>query len=66
MELLQEANGQPVASTIVEDEVLTFPYKLDIVGQQGVPSGTLYVSEEVNGTYHELGLYSLTFERVEE
>ena len=66
MELLQEANGQPVASMIVEDQVLTFPYKLDIVGQQGVPSGTLYVSEEVNGTYHELGLYSLTFERVEE
>ena len=66
MELLQEVNGQPVASIIVEDQALTFPYKLDIVGQQGVPVGTLYVSEEINGAYHELGLYPLTFERVED
>ncbi len=65
LELVQEVNGQNQATTIVDGEVLQFPYQLNITGAQGVPTGTLYMHEEVNGTYKELGFYTITFSRID-
>ena len=31
----------------------------------GVSEGTLYLSEQINGTYQELGNYSITFAKAE-
>ncbi|MDO4306411.1 MAG: Stk1 family PASTA domain-containing Ser/Thr kinase [Eubacteriales bacterium] len=65
LELVQEVNGQPTATLITENQVLTFPYQLDITGASGVSTGKLYLSEQVNGEYKELGLYNITFEKAE-
>lgn len=65
LELVQTVNGVPQASTVVDGEALTFPYKLDITGASGVADGTLYLSEQINGEYQELGHYPITFEKVE-
>lgn len=65
LELIQYVNGQPTASNVVENQVLTFPYQLDITGVSGVSDGTIYVYEQVNGDYVELGHYSITFEKAE-
>ena len=46
-------------------EKLTFPYTLDITGAPGVGAGTLYVSEQINGTYQQLGQYPITFQKAE-
>lgn len=65
LELIQEVNGEPEATTVVDGETLTFPYKLDITGSPGVSEGTLSVSEMINGEYQQLGTYPLTFEKAE-
>ena len=65
LELVQNVNGQPTATLILENQVLTFPYQLDITGASGVSDGTLYLSEQVDGEYQELGHYSITFAKVE-
>ena len=65
LELVQTVNGQPEASVIVDGELLEFPYQLNIVGAPGVAEGTLYVSEQADGTYEELGHYPITFTKVE-
>lgn len=65
LELVQEVNGQNTSTTIVEQQALTFPYTLDITGASGVSSGTLYVSELIDGNFQQLGQYTLTFEKVE-
>ncbi len=65
LELVQTVNGQPEASVIVDGEQLEFPYQLNIVGAPGVADGTLYVSEQVDGVYQELGHYPITFTKVE-
>ena len=66
LELVQEVNGEPKASSIVEGQQLTFPYQLDITGAPGVTEGTLYLSEQQSdGSYQELGHYPLTFEKAE-
>lgn len=66
LELVQEVNGEPKASSIVEGQQLTFPYQLDITGAPGVAEGTLYLSEQQSdGSYQELGHYPLTFEKAE-
>ena len=65
LELVQDVNGQPTASVVVEGQQLTFPYQLDITGAPGISEGTLYLSEMVDGNYQELGHYPLTFEKVE-
>lgn len=65
LELIQNVNGQPTASVVVDGEKLEFPYKLDITGQPGVTEGTLYLSEEIDGNYVELGHYPITFEKAE-
>lgn len=65
LELVQEVNGQPTATLVVDGQVLQFPYQLDITGAPGISEGTLYLSEEINGNYQELGHYPITFEKVE-
>lgn len=65
IELVQEVNGQPSASVIVDGQIIEFPYDLDITGAPGVADGILYLSEETDGTYHELGYYPITFAKVE-
>lgn len=61
LELMQEVNGTIKATTIVEGETLEFPYQLNIVGEQGIGEGDLRISEEIGGSYQELGYYPLTF-----
>ena len=66
LELVQEVQGVPTASTVVDGQQLTFPYQLDITGAPGVAEGTLYLSEQQSdGSYQELGHYPLTFEKAE-
>ena len=55
----------PKASVISEGTSLQFPYQLDITGVPGVAEGTLYLSEEVQGSYQNIGEYSITFEKAE-
>ena len=57
--------GVPKASVISEGTPLQFPYQLDITGVPGVAEGTLYLSEEVQGSYQNIGEYSITFEKAE-
>ena len=66
LELIQDVNGEPTASVIVDGQQLTFPYQLDITGAPGVAEGTLYLAEQQSdGSYQELGHYPLTFEKAE-
>ena len=65
LELVQTVNGQPEASVIVDGEQLEFPYQLNIVGAPGVSEGTLYVSEQADGSFEELGHYPISFTKVE-
>ena len=66
LELVQDVDGVPTASTVVGGQQLTFPYQLDITGAPGVAEGTLYLSEQQSdGSYQELGHYPLTFEKAE-
>ena len=64
-ELIQEVNGEMTSTQVVDGEKLTFPYTLDITGAPGVGAGTLYVSEQINGTYQQLGQYPITFQKAE-
>lgn len=65
LELLQEVNGEPSVTLILEGQTLTFPYKLDITGAVGISEGTLYISEQIDGSYQDLGSYSITFKKAE-
>lgn len=65
LELIQYVGGVPKASVISEGTPLQFPYQLDITGVPGVAEGTLYLSEEVQGSYQNIGEYSITFEKAE-
>lgn len=65
LELIQEVNGQSVASTVLDGQAISFPYQLDITGVAGVGTGTIYLSEQRDGTYQELGHYTLTFKKAE-
>lgn len=65
LELVQEVNGSTTSTTVVNGEKLTFPYTLDITGASGVSEGTLYVSEEIDGSYTQLGQYPITFKKAE-
>ncbi len=65
LELIQEVNGEPKASTVVDGENVTFPYQLDVSGAEGVTSGTIYLYEQVNGDYQQLGTYTVTFKKAE-
>ena len=65
LELIQNVNGTPTASVVLQDQVIQFPYDLDITGAPGISEGTLYLSEQINGTYQELGNYSITFAKAE-
>lgn len=65
LELIQEVNGEPKASTVVDGENITFPYQLDVSGAEGVTSGTIYLYEQVNGDYQQLGTYTVTFKKAE-
>lgn len=65
LELIQNVNGTPTASVVLEGQTIEFPYDLDITGAPGVSEGTLYLSEQINGTYQELGNYSITFAKAE-
>lgn len=65
LELIQTVDGVPTATMITENQILTFPYQLDITGAPGITSGELYLYEQVNGDYKELGHYNITFEKAE-
>jgi serine/threonine-protein kinase len=65
LELVQEVNGTPTASTILEGQALQFPYQLNITGAPGVESGTVVLYEEINGSYQNLGQYPITFKKAE-
>ena len=65
LELIQEVNGEPKASTVLDGQNVTFPYQLDISGAEGVTSGTIYLYEQVNGDYQQLGTYNVTFKKAE-
>ena len=65
LELIQNVNVTPTASVVLEDQVIQFPYDLDITGAPGISEGTLYLSEQISGTYQELGNYSITFAKAE-
>ena len=60
-ELIQEVNGEPKASTILDGQNVNFPYQLDVTGADGVTTGTIYLYEQVNGDYQQLGTYTVTF-----
>ena len=64
LELEQELNGQPVSTLIIDGEVLSFPYQLDLTGIPGVDTGYMHLSEMVDGTYTQLGTYTITFKQV--
>ena len=66
LELEQKVGDQSVSSIIVDGEVLSFPYQLDLSGIPGVPAGYLHLSELVGSDYTQLGTYTLEFKQVEE
>ena len=66
LELVQEVDGVPTSSVVTDGQILTFPYDLDITGIPGVSKGVLYISEQINGTYQQLGQYEISFEKVDE
>ena len=65
LELIQEVNGETTSSKVVDGEKISFPYTLDVTGAPGVSTGTLYVSELINGNFQQLGQYPITFEKAE-
>ncbi len=65
LELIQTVNGAMQASTILDGQTVTFPYQLDVSGAEGVSEGTIYLSEEVDGNYQQLGSYAVTFKKAE-
>ena len=65
LELIQDVNGEPKASTIIDGQNISFPYQLDISGAEGVTSGTIYLYEEIDGDYQQLGTYTVTFKKAE-
>ena len=65
LELIQDVNGEPKASTIIDGQNISFPYQLDISGAEGVTSGTIYLYEEMDGDYQQLGTYTVTFKKAE-
>ena len=65
LELVQDVNGQLEASIVLDGQKVEFPYKLDITGASGVSEGTLYLYEEIDGEYVELGHYGISFEKAE-
>lgn len=60
-----DVNGEPKASTIIDGQNISFPYQLDISGAEGITSGTIYLYEEVDGDYQQLGTYTVTFKKAE-
>ena len=65
LELIQEVNGEPKASTIIDGQTVSFPYQLDVTGAEGVSTGTIYLYEESNGDYQQLGTYNVTFKKAD-
>ena len=65
LELVQDVNGMQNSTTILDGQAVSFPYDLDITGAPGVSTGTLYLSEEIDGEYIQLGIYTLTFAKVQ-
>ena len=65
LERIQDVNGEPKASTIIDGQNISFPYQLDISGAEGVTSGTIYLYEEMDGDYQQLGTYTVTFKKAE-
>lgn len=62
LELKQTVNGEPVTTTLMEGDTISFPYPLDVTGAPGVDSGTVILSELSNGAYVERATYGpLTF-----
>lgn len=58
MTLVQDVNGQEVETTLMEGQLIEFPYVLQVEGATGVETGTVYLYEMVDGSYVERGHYS--------
>ena len=65
LQLVQDTGNGTKSTDIVQGEILEFPYQLNLEGIPGVSEGTLYLSEEINGSYQELGIYTLEFTKVQ-
>ena len=50
-----------MTTTILEQDSISFPYELDIVGADGVTSGKVLMYELVNGTYKLRCNWPVTF-----
>ncbi|MBQ1491595.1 MAG: PASTA domain-containing protein, partial [Blautia sp.] len=64
LELEQQAAGQSVTTMVVDGEMLSFPYQLDLTGVPGLSVGYVHLYEQVDGGYTQLGTYTLEFSRV--
>lgn len=59
--LEQTVEGTKQTTTILEDQVITFPYTLDLKGADGVANGKVYMYELVSGTYKLRCNWPITF-----
>lgn len=57
LELIQTVNGKEVKKVIIEGEKIEFPYELIVVGEPGVTTGKVTMSELVNGSYVSRATY---------
>ena len=58
-------NGEPTATKIIDGQKVSFPYQLDVTGADGVSTGTIYLYEETDGNYQQLGTYTVTFKKAD-
>ena len=65
LELIQDVNGEPTATKIIDGQKVSFPYQLDVTGADGVSTGTIYLYEETDGNYQQLGTYTVTFKKAD-
>lgn len=61
LELIQEVNVSRRLPPSLTGQNVNFPYQLDVTGADGVTTGTIYLYEQVNGDYQQLGTYTVTF-----
>ena len=65
LELIQDVNGEPKASTIIDGQNISFRISLISQVLRALPQGTIYLYEEVDGDYQQLGTYTVAFKKAE-
>lgn len=58
LELEQTVNGKEVKKVIIEGEKIEFPYPVSVIGEPGVTTGKIILSELVNGSYVTRAVYA--------